>query len=133
DSPQVDAGHGAFRARHHRRDCLGSDRLPLAGGGGRGLVSAWSGNAPPCGQILVVTIGARAGRLRATVMHEDGSGAHEPTISEADCCCSRELAARPIHLVSTDSIDEGDVAVPSMGAAEASDMKNTIRRAASAN
>jgi hypothetical protein len=58
---------------------------------------------------------------------------HKPTISEADCCCSDDLAARLIHLLFTDSTEEEDVAVPSMGAAEASEMKNTIQQAASAN
>jgi hypothetical protein len=58
---------------------------------------------------------------------------HKPTISEADCCCSRDLAARLIQLLFTDSTEEEDVAVPSMGAAEASGMKNAIQRAASAN
>ena len=54
---------------------------------------------------------------------------HKPTISEADCCCSRELAARLIHLLLSDSSEEGDVAVSPLGAAEALDMKDIIRRA----
>ena len=58
---------------------------------------------------------------------------HKPTISEADCCCSRDLAARLIHLLFTDSTAEEDEAVSATGAAEASDMKTTIQRAASAN
>lgn len=63
--------------------------------------------------------------------HQKG---HKPTISEADCCCSHELAARLVHLLFTDSKDEEDAVPPSVQAAEASGaLKNTIRPAASAN
>ena len=46
---------------------------------------------------------------------------HKPTISEAECCCSRELAARLIHLLFTDSGDEGDAPPASQQAAAASE------------
>ena len=33
--------------------------------------------------------------------------ARKPTITEAECCCSRELAARLIHLLFTNSGEDG--------------------------
>jgi hypothetical protein len=45
--------------------------------------------------------------------------APEPALSEADCCCSPELAARLLHLLFVDSNDEEDVALVSPETAEA--------------
>src|ERR1035437_7416998 len=54
DAPQVDARHRALRTRYHGSDCVRSDRLCLAGRGGRGFLGAWSGDALPGRQISFV-------------------------------------------------------------------------------
>lgn len=53
--------------------------------------------------------------------------APEPSVSEADCCCPPELAARLLHLLFVDSNDEDDAAPVSPETADAAGApKNAI-------